>query len=393
MFEAVFASLIVASALAMAAEVQYEGLKLGAQIGYAKDFEAWPAMGPVLLVIEYLFGCVFAFEVIVKLVAMKCDFVKSGWNWLDTVVVISWVFDRIADGVVPMPNPMIFRLARLLRMLRLVRLVKTAQVFDTLHLLVGALKASGYALLWSMILLFFVMLGGSVLLSYGLRDFMLDGEHIDNGTSAQAFEYFGTFARGMVSMFELTLGNWVPITRFLQDSVTEWFGPLILVYQSFISFAVVTVIRGIFLHETLSVAAQDDDLMIMKKMRAVKHHVEKMTILFEDADESGDGALDFIEFQDCVNDERVRAWLSAMDLEVRDVELLFELVGNGAGRLYANDLVMGFARLKGPARSFDMVASLKEHHNTQSLIKSLLEQKSTNDDWESVSRQSETVTL
>merc|ERR1719198_2777809 len=70
----------------------------------------------------------------------------------------------------------------------------------------------------------------------------------------EAFKLFGTFCRSILSMFELTLGNWVPITRFLCEKASEWFTFFLLVYHCIVAFAVVTVIRGIFLHETFQVA-------------------------------------------------------------------------------------------------------------------------------------------
>merc|ERR1712061_39441 len=104
-----------------------------------------------------------------------------------------------------------------------------------------------------------------------------------------AFDYFGTITRGMFTMFEITFGDWVPCGRVLKERIDEWFGLFILVYRMLVGFAMMKVITGIFLHETFKVAATDDDIMIMEKVRQTKKHVKKMQLLFEEADDSGDG--------------------------------------------------------------------------------------------------------
>ena len=35
----------------------------------------------------------------------------------------------------------------------------------------------------------------------------------------KVFLYFGSFTRSMVTLFEITLGNWVPVCRTLMDNI------------------------------------------------------------------------------------------------------------------------------------------------------------------------------
>lgn len=39
----------------------------------------------------------------------------------------------------------------------------------------------------------------------------------------ELFLYFGTCTRSLLTMFEITLGNWPPVARLLQDHVHEAF--------------------------------------------------------------------------------------------------------------------------------------------------------------------------
>merc|ERR1719409_1174259 len=96
-----------------------------------------------------------------------------------------------------------------------------------------------------------------------------------------------------------------------------------------------------------------------------------MTQLFKEADESGDGELTLEEFQSVMTDTRVKTWLAAQDLEVRDVELVFSLMDGGTGVITAEELVGGFARLKGPARSIDMLTLLSRLDKVDKHIRQL----------------------
>merc|ERR1719478_548804 len=122
---------------------------------------------------------------------------------------------------------------------------------------------------------------------------MLEGAHLRApndmyvDSRMQSYMYFGSFDKAALSMFEVTLGNWVPITRNLQANVSAWFGPIMMAYKCIVGFAVVKVITGVFLHETFKCASSDDELMILSREREIRKHVQKMEMLFAEADHTG----------------------------------------------------------------------------------------------------------
>merc|ERR1712100_547892 len=119
---------------------------------------------------------------------------------------------------------------------------------------------------------------------------VLDSE-LDPNVREDLFLYFGTFTRGFLTVFELTLGNWVPVTRILHEEVSEWLGIVMILYRTFVGEAVVRVITAIFVLETFRAVQSNDEIMIMQKERQMKSYIDKMSMLFYEADESGDGRL------------------------------------------------------------------------------------------------------
>merc|ERR1711881_203529 len=98
-------------------------------------------------------------------------------------------------------------------------------------------------------------------------------------------------------MFEVTLGNWVPVCRTLVENVSEWYSMVFIVYKITVGFAVVKVITGVFMHETFKVASTDDELMIVNQTRQAAKFRKKMHSFMNACDASGDGTLDRDEFR------------------------------------------------------------------------------------------------
>lgn len=169
-------------------------------------------------------------------------------------------------------------------------------------------------------------------------------------------------------MFEITMGNWMPPCRALVENLSEWFMIFFILHKLIIGFSVLAVMNGVFMQETFKVANSDDYLMVLNRERAIKTHTRKIRALFDHLDDDGDGHVTLDEFKGIMDDPSVRKWLSAMDLEVWDVETVFRLLDDdGSHRLTAQELVSGVSRLKGQARSIDLNTLLyeaREHWDT-----------------------------
>merc|ERR1719491_885555 len=142
-----------------------------------------------------------------------------------------------------------------------------------------------------------------------------------------------------------------------------------VVYQFAIGFSVMTVIYGIFFSETFRVANTDDRIMMINAKHANQTHKSKMTALFEAADADGNGEVDIEEFRRILDNEDVATWLGAMNLAVTDPDQVFSLIDfDDGGTLDAEEMVHGMSRLKGAAKSYDLIVLAKEHRKTQKML-------------------------
>jgi len=157
-------------------------------------------------------------------------------------------------------------------------------------------------------------------------------------------------------MFEVTFASWVPIARFLYNHVDERFALFFMGYKLVMGIAVLRIIYGVFLHVTFACATNDEEVVIAKKNRENAQYAERMHEIFQQFDSSGDGYLTKDEFLQIVVDPRVKTLLSALELEINDAELVFDLTDDGDGKVGAEEMVYSFSRLKGAARSVDVLA-------------------------------------
>merc|ERR1719181_208490 len=141
------------------------------------------------------------------------DLTTTAFNWLDFVCVLAFLIDKIVSAILPFDAP-VLRLLRLLRLVRLLRVIRYFQALDALYVMATAMKGLSKVLLWAVVLLTSMLTTCALFLTQTLQASHFESAEPANMTAEelrinlQLYEYFGTFTRCLLSMFEITLGNW-----------------------------------------------------------------------------------------------------------------------------------------------------------------------------------------
>ncbi|CAE7570252.1 SCN11A [Symbiodinium natans] len=373
LLELVFAICILGHAVMMSAELQYRGITVGHDIEYPHfnqtAEEAMPGATVAFDVLEWTFGVLFMVEAVIKLWGLRCSYFREVWNWFDFALVWLWIADRALENL-PFDTSLL-RLLRLARLLRLVKLARTVQGFDALAVMTTSLYGSVHALIWVAALLILVQMTFALLLSQVLL-FYVEDPRFDIKDRQDVFEYFGNFTRSMLSMFEITLGNWPPIARLLQEKVSSWFVVFSLLHKIVFGFACVAVINGVFMQETFKVAQQDDQIMLRTVETKKMAHRKKMQMFFQHANDDDDKVLSPEEWREVLAEDKVKHWFAAQGLAISDPDLLWDILDTSGDReLDLEELIQGTARLQGPAKSLDLAVLKMEHFRTQLTIKDI----------------------
>merc|ERR1712107_384052 len=144
-----------------------------------------------------------------------------------------------------------------------------------------------------------VMYMNALLLGQSLCTYLADD--IDNIVLDKDIVYlyykYGTGIRSFYTTFEMTFSGCWPTFLWPFISRVSWvYGLYFLFYVYFVVFAITRIITALFLKETLNIAAADSDMMVQENLRSTQSYTRKLSELFEAMDISGDGRLNFREF-------------------------------------------------------------------------------------------------
>lgn len=354
-FEMLTGFVIVANTVMMALEQQYKGFDYGHEIRPSRftqtGSQAWPGAEIAFEVADIVFNCLFLMELMLRLYTFRCQSFKMPWMWFDGTIVALGVLDTLADDGGIGIDPTMARLVRLVRLVRLLKIFQSMSSFDSLFLLIKAISASLHALVWSFLLLLVVQVSSALFLNQMLRDSLNDNTK-DLEIRDRLFEYFGTFSRSMVTMFEITLSNWVPSCRFLFENVSESFFWFFLVYRCMFCFCALKVIAAVFITETNKVMANDAELTVLKTQREKASFTAQLLKVLREIDCDGNGSVTKAELSKFMADSDMSLLLSTIGLEKSDVENIFHFIQED-GRCDAEKLVMKVVALRGQSNKID----------------------------------------
>jgi len=205
-----------------------------------------------------------------------------------------------------------------------------------------------------------------------LQPLCLDDD-LDVKVRKDIFKFFGTFSRAMLSMFEITLANWVPCCRLLVEEVNQAWMLFFIFYRCMFCFALVKVISAVFITETNRVLASDDELFLMRQKRDRDSYTQKLSKMFHQIDLDGDGYLSWSELQQLLSDTASAEYLTTLGFQQHDFEKLFWLIDEGEGKIAISDFMSKVGKLKGMSKTIDMLTLLKLTHRIEVMVHNVLE--------------------
>jgi len=294
---------------------------------------------------------------------LRCRYFCDASNVFDFFIVMStsiqlYVLDPLSFKTGGKLS--LFRLLRFVRTIRVLRMIRVMRMFTELRVLVQTFISSMRALMWSMVFLFFIMVLSAVFITFALQDFIM----VDtNSYNARVWvtHHYGDPMSAFYTMFEVTLaGCWPQYFRPLVEKVSGYYSIFVFGYVSVVVFAVTRIITALFLKETLQVAANDAEQQSLEQKKKRKGYIDKLRRVFDAVDTSGDGKLSLAEFILICHSSDVQVYLKMLELDVSNAENLFHLLDpHDVGEISFEEFLQGVMRLKGHARSLDIVAMMR----------------------------------
>jgi len=352
--------LIVANVIVIILQSQWEGYKASVALGREKDFGG-QGVEPYFDVCQHAFTGFYILELLIRLRVHKLEYFKKVSNVFDTCLVLFSLVELAIMVPLGTGSSMSFymlRLVRLCKLVRVLRVVRVMRLVQSLHVLVHSIMSSIPSLVWSMVLLFLLILMSGLFLCQFLADYILEDRNPFE-TREWVYTYYGGAARATLTMFEATMsGCWPNYSRTLIEDVSPWYALFFVFYIAGVVFAVTRVISAIFLRETMQVASQQADMLVAEMKMDRDKLVAKLRVFFEQMKKSADGMVDREEFEAMLKEPKVRMWFRGLDLHIHEYVSLYNLINTNDlnGTISLDDFVDGVSRLKGQARSVDILS-------------------------------------
>merc|ERR1719253_2421034 len=101
-------------------------------------------------------------------------------------------------------------------------------------------------------------------------------------------------------------------------------------------------------------------MMVTDTIKHKAMYTDKLHQFFIEADTSGDGYMSFEEFQELLTHPKALTYMATLELDVHEAESLFLLLDDGDDKVSFDKFVQGIVRLKGQARSMDVIKLLHD---------------------------------
>lgn len=305
--------------------------------------------------VDSIFAVIFTSELFLRIFVYNLQFLKRPewrWNIFDCLVVGVQMFDIITGAVLPpqtsspgSTNISFIRLIRMLRLLRILRLVRLLRFVAELRAMVMSIASSMKSLVWTLVLLFFVIFIMGVYLCQTIADRGLEDPSISGEEGIR--QYYGGLFATMESLYQaITGGNdWRNLVEPLATRVSPIMPVVFVLYISFAVLAMMNVVTGIFVESALQTTRQDEENEMRRTLKDI----------FNKLDATEDGVITYVEFTQHLDQPEVKSTFESMGFDVQEAARLFRLLDTDhSGSIESQELLEGCLRLRGPATAMDV---------------------------------------
>lgn len=312
--------------------------------------------------IDTCLNLVFTLELFLRVFTEKKKFVSGKnkfWNGFNTVVVVICLLEEFA--VTNDSKASSLRLFRVLRIIRLVRIIRLLRFFRELRAMMWGIVYSIKSLVWVLFLLGVIMFFFSCYLTTMVAEEFMDDEKPSTLTEEDKMILrtgFGSLMSTSYSLYQAITGgqDWSVYANPLFQ-VSSLLGVVFCFYISFVVFAVLNVVTGVFVDNAIKSTELDTDMMIVEANTYRMRITEGFNEVFKSADLDGSGTVEWNEFEEHFANPTVQAYFRqlGLDLEGPGLRGLWELLDlDQNGSLTIDEMVCGAICLKGSASCLDV---------------------------------------
>jgi len=309
----------------------------------------------VTYAIDLGFTVAFVMEVAARVVAYRALFWDGPdwkWNLFDFVVVLGGVVEFAFQARMDFN---FLRILRFMRMMRTVEIVRNLYLFSKLRLMLLAVLESIVALSWALVLLVGFMVLLAVLIVQTTATY-ISTAHSTESAHVVMSKFFHSLPMAVLTLFMCITGgvNWWEIQSAFMDAST-FCAVLFPVYVAVMILALLNIVTGVFVNDSIEVAQSDRELRTMALLQRNEDSINGLREMFKEIDTDKSGTISLDEFMTALENTKVRLTLEGLGVDTPNAVRLFETLDiDGDLQLEIDEFVMGCSALCCSAKTLDM---------------------------------------
>jgi len=339
-------------------------------IGMQTDYMATNWTGrvpPAFIATELIFSLVFAAELLLRVAAHRWNFFlghEAAWNLFDSILILMQVGEQMLSGWIMLlsgsisdlqvseitDDTSVFRILRIFRLMRIFRILRVVHLSGELQAIVAAVLRGMRSFAWTVALLVLLMYVVGVFLTQSVTDHKISLNRHDFAKSPLE-EYYASLPTTMLALFQAISDGkeWRDMLSPLMDDISAWLALPFCVYISFVAFALMNILTGIFVDKALQSGQEEKRRYLLHEVRAVFA-------------ENGKEQLSLFDFQAQLQNPHMQQLFEALDVDEDDAMELFHVLDTKhMGQIDTEDFVNGCLRLDGAAKAVDFAAFVEEY--------------------------------
>eukprot|EP00434_Breviolum_minutum_P030807 symbB.v1.2.027241.t1/scaffold2776.1/size70721/3 len=212
---------------------------------------------------------------------------------------------------------------------------------------------------WTIVLLALIIYTFAVIFQQAVNDYeqsLLQGNTtVVNPETDKTEKYFPGLLRTSLTLLQTATGglSWIEVESALSN-ISTLLVAIFLLYFSFIYFAVLNVVTGVFCSTAIENASQDAEAQIDEHVRKSKDYGDRLLKVFKAIDTDNTGTIGILEFEEMWEDPALQALLSVLGISQSKAWKLFEIMDeDDSGEISADEFVSTCFKLQGSAQRVD----------------------------------------
>jgi large-conductance mechanosensitive channel len=344
----------MASCILILTNVVFVGVELAMWDGTA------PAIGEfecLNFAFQSFFLVAFSVEVLFRILAKRWGYF-CGQEWKCNVFDVLLLIYSVVDWVTPSTVMTPVYIMRTLRLPRVVRGLRSVHVFRDLRLMTVSLTQSVVPLFSALILLSVVIYLFGVCFTHAAKNYV--GQF--GLASAGIIDNYGSLSKTMYTLLLAISGgaDWEQLAAPL-GQIGFGYQALFVFYVMFVVMGVLNVLTSTFVERVRELSKLDRALATQAEIRSQEAFLAEMRTIFEEVDDEHHGRVTWEKFKKYLENEKAQAFFATQQLDTAEAARLFNLLeSDELGAVKMEEFALGCMRLRGPAKSSDMQALMKE---------------------------------